>query len=111
MPLYDLFCLARPALARDELASIIKRSCSTVLAGKGVITDVKYNGVTTLAYTIKKTHGHYPEVRQRRDSAVLSVQKGCQCLRSLRVAVRPALQAHVCLLKPQQPARRFPGRE
>ena len=63
MPLYDLFCLARPALARDELFSIIKRSCSTVLAGSGVITDIKYNGVTTLAYTIKKTHGHYPEVR------------------------------------------------
>jgi ribosomal protein S6 len=62
MPLYDLFCLARPALERPELFDIIKRSCNTVLAAKGVITKVTYNGRTTLAYTIKKTHGHYPEV-------------------------------------------------
>jgi ribosomal protein S6 len=62
MPLYEIFCLARPAMQRQELFKMIKRSCETVVAANGVITKITYNGVTILAYTIKNTHGHFSEV-------------------------------------------------
>lgn len=61
MPLYELFCLARPSLAKAELSELLKRSCSTVLSGNGVITKIDSNGVIPLCHTIKKTHGHYSE--------------------------------------------------
>ena len=63
MPLYEVFCLARPSLAKPELSELIKRSCTAVLDGKGVITRIDSNGVIPLCHTIKKTHGHYSEVR------------------------------------------------
>lgn len=63
MPLYEIFCLARPALKKPELHEIIKRSCQTVLAANGVVTDVTVNGLIPLAYTIRKVHGHYDQVR------------------------------------------------
>ena len=65
MPLYDILCLARPNLNSPQLFNLIKGTCSTVLDGKGVITKITYNGPTTLAHVIKKTHGHYPEVCSR----------------------------------------------
>lgn len=66
MPLYEVFCLTRPTLTRPELSELIKRSCSTVLQGQGVVTKVVSNGIITLAHKIKKTHGHYEEVRDIR---------------------------------------------
>jgi ribosomal protein S6 len=74
MPLYDLLCLVRPALERQELHQLIKRSCNTVLGAKGFITKVTYNGETTLAYTIKKTHGHYPEASSSSADLGLALQ-------------------------------------
>lgn len=62
MPLYEIFCLTRPTLTKPELLELIKRSCSTVYQGQGVVTKVVSNGNITLAHKIKKTHGHYEEV-------------------------------------------------
>ena len=63
MPLYELFVLAVPHLKRAQIHQIIKRSCLTVMDKGGVVTDITSNDVTQLAYTIKKVHGHYDEVR------------------------------------------------
>jgi ribosomal protein S6 len=63
MPLYEVFCLARPSLAKGELSELLKRSCKAVLDGNGVITRIESNGVIPLCHPIKKTHGHYAEVR------------------------------------------------
>jgi ribosomal protein S6 len=62
MPLYEVFFLAQPHLAKSALAELIKRSCNTVISGDGVITKIVSNGVIPLCHTIKKTHGHYSEV-------------------------------------------------
>lgn len=62
MPLYDLFVLARPALVSQQLHKLIRKSCDTVLDGDGIITKITYNGLTPLAYTIKKTQGHFDQV-------------------------------------------------
>lgn len=73
MPLYELFCLARPSLAKAELSELLKRSCSTVLSGNGVITKIDSNGVIPLCHTIKKTHGHYSEVRTNHASSTVNL--------------------------------------
>ena len=65
MPLYDLLCLSRPQLQYGEMFQLIKRSCNTVLGSNGVLVKVTNNSETVLAYTIKKTHGHYFTVRLR----------------------------------------------
>lgn len=61
MPLYELFCLARPQLAKAQMADIIKLAGRTVLDKGGVITDIKSFGDQSLAYEIQRPgerHSH-----------------------------------------------------
>eukprot|EP00887_Chlorella_sp_A99_P007142 scaffold2.g7142.t1 len=61
MPLYELFCLARPSLAKQALADIIKTASRSILANGGVLTDVKSFGQSPLAYDIRRPGEKYSE--------------------------------------------------
>lgn len=76
MPLYDLLVLARPALVPTQLHQLIRKSCNTVLSGDGVITKITYNGLTPLAYTVKKTQGHFDKVRHTHARKLQGQQQG-----------------------------------
>ena len=62
MPLYELFCMARPALARPDAAQLIRNIAGAVLNKDGVLTDIKSFGDRQLAYTIKRPGQRYEEV-------------------------------------------------
>lgn len=63
MPLYELLCLARPRLPREDMSRMISRVGSAVFDKGGVITELKSFAEQPLAYPIRKTHGKYEEVR------------------------------------------------
>jgi small subunit ribosomal protein S6 len=65
MPLYELFCLAKPRLGKAVLSDIIKLAGRTVLDKGGVITDVKSFGEQKLAYEIRRPGEKYEEVSAR----------------------------------------------
>lgn len=69
MPLYELFCLARPRLGNAQLAEIIKLAGRTVLDKGGVITDVKSYGEQELAYEIRKPGERHTHVSSSRRAA------------------------------------------
>jgi ribosomal protein S6 len=62
MPLYELFCLARPALAKDELFKMIQKVGKAVYSRGGVVTEFTSYGQQNLAYKISGVHGKYTEV-------------------------------------------------
>ena len=62
MPVYELFCLARPQLARDGLVAVIKTACTTVFSHNGVLTDVHSYDVRQLAYPIRQAGSKHDEV-------------------------------------------------
>ena len=62
MPLYELFCLAKPRLNKAALGDIIKLAGRKVLDKGGVITDVKSFGEQRLAYEIRRPGEKYEEV-------------------------------------------------
>ena len=66
MPLYELFCLAKPRLSKAVLGDIIKLAGRTVLDKGGVITDVKSFGERKLAYEIRRPGEKYDEVSNER---------------------------------------------
>eukprot|EP00891_Asterochloris_glomerata_P005097 jgi/Astpho2/5097/Aster-06317 len=55
MPLYELFCLARPQLPRAKLAGIIRTAGTTVLDNGGVLRSITSFGDEILAYDIRKS--------------------------------------------------------
>jgi len=63
MPIYELFCLARPQLARAQHAEMFRSTAKTVLDGGGVLTDLKSFGERRLAYRIRNFGGIFSEVR------------------------------------------------
>lgn len=75
MPVYELFCLARPKLARKQLASLIKTACTSVFTNNGVLTEVLSYDLRDLAYPIRKAGSKYEEVR-----AVQCLLKDYSCL-------------------------------
>lgn len=62
MPLYELFCLTRPAAGRKALAEMIKTAGQAVLQKGGVLTDVTFYGEQKLAYQIRDTTGKFDKV-------------------------------------------------
>ena len=62
MPVYELFCLARPQLPKEKMAAVIKTACTTVFNSKGVLTDVKSYDLQDLAYPIRQAGSKYQEV-------------------------------------------------
>ena len=63
MPLYELLCLARPLLQRDELQRMIQKVGGLVYTKGGVVTNVVSYGKQPLAYKISGVQGKYEEVR------------------------------------------------
>ena len=63
MPLYELFCMARPALARPDAAQLMRNVAAAVLNKDGILTDIKSFGDHLLAYTIRRPGQRYEEVR------------------------------------------------
>lgn len=61
MPLYELFCLAKPRIANADLASLMKQAGRIVLNSGGVLTDVKSFGSQKLAYVIKRPGERHAE--------------------------------------------------
>ncbi len=62
MPLYELFCMARPALARPDAAQVMRNVAAAVLNKDGILTDIKSYGDHPLAYTIRRPNQRYNEV-------------------------------------------------
>ena len=54
MPLYELFCVARPALSRSECITLIQNAATAVLQRGGILTDIKSFGERELAYEIRR---------------------------------------------------------
>ncbi|WIA29583.1 hypothetical protein OEZ86_012075 [Tetradesmus obliquus] len=63
MPLYELLCLARPLLPRDELGRMIQKVGSMVYSKGGVITNVHSYGEQNLAYKIKGVQGKFDKAQ------------------------------------------------
>lgn len=70
MPVYELFCLAKPALGKAQLASMITDIGKMVLSSGGVLTDVRSYGKQQLAYDIRRPGERYPEVRGPLDDCI-----------------------------------------
>ncbi|KAJ9508947.1 hypothetical protein QJQ45_028272 [Haematococcus lacustris] len=56
MPLYELMCLAKPALARPLMVEMMKRVGKLVSEKGGVVTDIKSFGDQHLAYDIRRPY-------------------------------------------------------
>lgn len=63
MPLYELFCLTRPAAGRQALSQILKTAGQAVLNKGGVLTDLTFFGEQRLAYEIRNPSGKFGMVR------------------------------------------------
>ena len=64
MPLYELFCMARPALARPDAVQLMRSVAAAVLNKDGILTDIKSFGDHPLAHTIRRPGQRYEEVRR-----------------------------------------------
>lgn len=62
MPWYELFCAARPQLARAQQAELFRAAAGTVLRGGGVVADLKSFGDQRLAYHIREAGNKWSEV-------------------------------------------------
>lgn len=62
MPVYELFCLARPQITKGSLAAVIKTASNAVYSNSGVMTDIQSYGNRELAYPIRKAGSKYTEV-------------------------------------------------
>lgn len=62
MPFYELFCLARPELARSQKAELLRLASKAVFSHGGVLTDMKSFGERTLAYRISRAGRLFTEV-------------------------------------------------
>lgn len=85
MPVYELFCLARPQIPRDKLAAVIKTACTSVFSSNGVLTDILSYDLRELAYPIRKAGSKYDEVRvqlllPRNNTRIKPCMSECSCL-------------------------------
>lgn len=62
MPVYELFALLRADLPREKIVDVLRKAGTTVLAGNGVLTDLKSYGEQPLAYRINSPAGFQYEV-------------------------------------------------
>uniref|UniRef100_A0A7S3R7V7 30S ribosomal protein S6, chloroplastic n=1 Tax=Dunaliella tertiolecta TaxID=3047 RepID=A0A7S3R7V7_DUNTE len=59
MPLYELLCLAKPALGRPEQVRMLQRVAEKVMDHGGVLTRLTSYGEQHLAYDIRKPFQRY----------------------------------------------------
>ena len=79
MPLYELFCVARPALSRSECITLIQNAASAVLQRGGILTDIKSFGERELAYEIRRPGLRMNEVCSHGISGLLSARGVAAC--------------------------------
>lgn len=72
MPLYELLCLAKPALARSDLSGLMRRLGESVFKSGGVITDIKSFGQQRLAYDIRRPFQKYDQAHMWQMDFVVS---------------------------------------
>lgn len=63
MPSYRLFCLARPGMALDQQAAVIRTAALAVLDGGGVVMDLRSFGDKPLAYPVRPAGQRFDDVR------------------------------------------------
>ena len=63
MPLYSMFCMAKPAIGRAAVGSMMRLAGTTVLNKGGVLTDIVSFGKQDLAYDIRNQGVKYSQVR------------------------------------------------
>lgn len=84
MPLYELLCLVRPALQRDELQRLIQKVGGLVYSKGGVVTDVVSFGTQPLAYKIRGVQGKFDEVSSSKTADQVAtaarVPTDCPCI-------------------------------
>lgn len=73
MPLYELLCLARPALQRQVVARMIAAAGELVQARGGVVMDVSSYGEQPLAYRVRGVQGKFDKVRAARSGGCLAM--------------------------------------
>ena len=66
MPLYSMFCMAKPAIGRAAVGSMMRLAGTTVLNKGGVLTDIVSFGQQDLAYDIRNQGVKYSQVRGSR---------------------------------------------
>ena len=59
MPLYQLFCLARPQLPKAQLAESIRRIGQAVFAQQGLLVDLQHFGDRPLAKKVRQPGAAY----------------------------------------------------
>jgi ribosomal protein S6 len=65
MPAYELFCLARPTMARANLAKMMQRVGTIVFERGGLVTNISSYDEQPLAYRVKKSNEKYTSVSGR----------------------------------------------
>lgn len=73
MPVYELLCLCRPLLQRDELQRMIQKVGGMVYTKGGVVTNVVSYGKQPLAYKVRGVQGKFDEV------SCLAFRSSCLC--------------------------------
>jgi small subunit ribosomal protein S6 len=63
MPLYELLCLAKPALERQAQVNMMQRVGQVVMEHGGVVMGLKSYGEQHLAYDIRKPFLRFDKVR------------------------------------------------
>ncbi len=63
MPLYSMFCMAKPAIGRAAVGSMMRLAGTTVLSKGGVLTDIVSFGQQDLAYDIRNQGVKYSQAR------------------------------------------------
>ena len=67
MPLYSMFCMAKPAVGRAAVGSMMRLAGNTVLEKGGVLTDIVSFGQQDLAYDIRNQGVKYSQVGASRN--------------------------------------------
>ena len=70
MPLYSMFCMAKPAIGRSAVGSMMRLAGTTVLEKGGVLTDIVSFGQQDLAYDIRNQGVKYSQVRASAPPAI-----------------------------------------
>lgn len=73
MPLYQLFCLARPQLPKDKLADTIRRIGQAIFSQKGLLVDLQHYGDRPLAKQVRQPGAAYNFVSPRWNVSLLLV--------------------------------------
>lgn len=92
--LYELMCLAKPALPRAEMAFMMQQAGDLIMDRGGVVTDVVSFGEQLLGYDVRKPFVKFDRVRSRS-----ARRTGCAPWGRRNPAPRPwqcpSLQAHM----------------